>query len=138
MNSYRFMDIHLGLKHSFQVVVTSEMVDTFCELSGDRNPLHNNPGFATYFGFSDRVVHGMLTASFLSRLVGMYLPGKYALLQGADLSFTAPVFPGDTLTINGEVVSIHDAYRQIELKASITNQHGQKVVRAKLRTGTHE
>ena len=138
MNSYRFADIKPGLSQSFQVTVTSAMVDVFIELSGDRNPLHTNPEFAADYGFPDRVVHGMLTASFFSTLVGMYLPGEFALFQGADVSFTAPVFPGDTLTVSGEVVSIHEAYRQIELKANITNQHGQKVARAKIRTGIHE
>ena len=138
MNSYRFADIKLGLSQSFQVTVTPAMVDMFSELSGDRNPLHTDPGFAAGYGFSDRVVHGLLTASFFSTLVGMYLPGEFALFQGADISFTAPVFPGDTLTVSGEVVSIHEAYRQIELKAYITNQGGQKVARAKIRTGLHE
>jgi len=138
VNNYRFADIHTGLRHSFQVSLTPAMVDTFSELSGDRNPLHTDQSFASGYGFSDRVVHGMLTASFYSTLVGIYLPGKFALFQEIAVSFTAPVFPGDTLTVIGEVVSIHEAYRQIEIKAHIVNQHRQKVSRAKIRTGINE
>ncbi len=138
MNSYRLSDIHLGLSHSFQVTVTPAMVDAFTNLSGDRHPLHSSAAFAAGYGFSDRVVHGMLTASFLSTLVGMYLPGKFAFCQEVAISFTAPVFPGDTLTVTGQVVSIHEGYRQIELKAHISNQHGRKVTRAKIRTGIKE
>ena len=114
------------------------MVDTFVELSGDRNTMHTDQSFAINYGFPDRLVHGMLTASFYSKLVGMYLPGAFALFQEVSISFTAPVYPGDTLTIKGEVVAIHEVYRQIEIKASITNQHGKKVSRAKIRTGINE
>ncbi len=138
MNEYCFADIHLGLTDSFQVTVTAAMLGKFRDISGDCNPLHTDPGFAASYGYRERIVYGMLTASFYSTLVGMYLPGKYALLQGADISFTAPVFPGDTLTVSGEVVSVHEAFRQIELKAQITNQFGKKVSRARIRTGIHE
>ncbi len=138
MNTYRFADLHVGLVASFQVEVTPEMLDRFRELTGDHNPLHVDALFAGKYGFPDRVAHGMLTASFYSTLVGLYLPGKYALLHGADVSFTAPVFPGDKLTVSGEVVSIHEAHRQIELKAQITNQAGKQVSRAKIRSGVHE
>ena len=138
MNDYRFADIAPGLSHSFQVIVTTEIMDAFRNISGDYNPLHVDSEFASTYGYPDRVVYGMLTASFYSTLVGIYLPGKYALFQGADIVFTATVFPGDTLTVSGEVVSIHEAYRQIEMKAHITNQLGKKVSRAKIRTGIHE
>lgn len=138
MNEYRFADITPGLGHSFQVTVTTEMMDAFRKISGDCNPLHTDSVFAEKYGYPAQVVYGMLTASFYSTLVGVHLPGKYALLQVADIAFTAPVFPGDILTISGEVVSVHEAYRQIELKAQITNQNGKRVSRAKIRAGIHE
>ena len=84
------------------------------------------------------MVYGMLTASFYSTLVGMYLPGKHALLQEVCTSFIAPVFPGDNLTVYGKVSAIHLDLRFIEIRANITNQLGEKVSRAKLRTGVHE
>lgn len=138
MNCYRFSDMVKGLTQSFDVTVTPQMIDHFAELSGDYHPLHTDTSFAAGYGFSDRVVHGMLTASFLSTLVGMYLPGRYAYCQEVAISFTAPVFPGDTLTVTGEVVSLHAGYRQVEIKAHIINQHGRKVTRAKIRTGMNE
>lgn len=138
MNNYRFADIYTGLSHSFKVTVTPVLLNMFSDMSGDKNPMHMDATFAAKYGFSDRVAYGMLTASFYSTLVGMYLPGEYALLQGLNLSFTSPVYPGDTLTVFGEVVFIHEAYRQIELKAYITGQNGQKVSRAKIRVGINE
>lgn len=138
MNSYRFYDLREGLCHSFQVTVTPAMVDAFTSLTGDHHPLHCDPSFAAGYGFADRVVHGMLTASFLSTLVGMYLPGRFAYCQEVALALTAPVFPGDTLTVTGKVVALDARFRQVELKAQICNQHGQKVTRATIRTGVRE
>lgn len=138
MNAYRFIDVSPGLSHSFQASVTASMLDQFKDLSGDANPLHTDQRFALLYGYRDRVAYGMLTASFYSTLVGMYLPGKYALLQGVDASFIAPVYTGDRLTVYGEVISIHQVLRQIEIRAHITNQLGNKVSRAKIRTGIHE
>ncbi|WP_301100600.1 MaoC/PaaZ C-terminal domain-containing protein [Propionivibrio sp.] len=138
MNEYRFQDLSPGLSCSFGVNVTDSMMDQFRLLSGDDNPLHSDAGFAQSRGYRDRVVYGMLTASFYSTLVGIYLPGRYALLQGVDASFTAPVFPGDNLTVFGEISSVHHELRQIEIRAHIKNQLGIKVSRAKIRSGSSE
>lgn len=138
MNAYRMADLSPGISYSFQISVTAQMMDQFEKLSGDSNPLHTERDFALSHGYRDRVVYGMLTAAFYSTLVGMYLPGRYALLQGVDASFTAPVFPGDDLTVFGEITSIHQMLKQIEIRAQITNQLGKKVSRAKIRSGINE
>src|SRR5689334_3686099 len=117
MNEYRLKDIVPGLNHSFQVQLTVEMMDSFERITGDTNPLHTSKEFAVANGFKDRVVYGMLSSSFYSTLVGMHLPGKFALLQGLDISLNEPVFPGDVLTVFGEVTEVHEVYRQIEIKA---------------------
>jgi 3-hydroxybutyryl-CoA dehydratase len=137
MEEYRLNDIFLGLNHSFTVIITEEMMRIFESLTGDKNPLHTSVDFATSNGFKNKVVYGMLTTSFYSTLVGMYIPGKHALLQGVDVSLIAPVFPGDILTVFGEVVAIHEVFEQIEIKGYITNQAGKKVSRAKIRSGVH-
>ena len=59
-------------------------------------------------------------------------------LQGVDASFIAPVFPGDELTVFGEIFSIHQVFKQIEIRAHITNQIGKKVSKAKIRSGINE
>ena len=78
----------------------------------------------------------MLTASFYSKLVGVYLPGRNALFQECkDLMFHSPVFIGDILNIKGEVISIDDRFKRITIKAVIRNQHNKKVCSAKLIAG---
>ncbi|MGE4297509.1 MAG: MaoC family dehydratase [Desulfovibrionaceae bacterium] len=138
MNRYTLADMRVGLAHSFEVTVTEAMLDAFCGLSGDVNPLHTDADEARRRGFPDRVAYGMLTASFYSTLVGVHLPGERALLHGVDAAFTGPVHPGDTLTVRGEVSYVNEAYGQIEIKARVVNQHGKTVSRAKIKAGVHD
>lgn len=135
MNHYRFEDLKVGLKHSFTAGVTEEMLDRFRALSGDTNPLHADDAYAAARGFPKKVVFGMLTAAFYSTLVGVYLPGEHALLHEVETRFLAPVFPGDTLTITGEISYLQGAYRQAEIKAFITGPDHRVVSRAKIKVG---
>jgi|ERR1035441_2643055 3-hydroxybutyryl-CoA dehydratase len=135
MNSYRIEDLVAGTSASFKVTVTEEMMERFGDITGDRNPLHTDYDYAVVAGFSGRVSYAMLTGSFYSTLVGMYLPGKYALFHSLDAAFVQPVFAGDSLTVYGEVESVHRALRQAQIRAHITNQHGRKVSRAKIKSG---
>ena len=135
MNNYKFVDIHVGLEESFSVRVKSEKLDKFLKISGDINPLHTDTEYSKSKGFSDRVVYGMLTSSFFSTLVGVYLPGKYCLLQGIDIQFSKPVYIDNILTITGKVSYINEAYKQIEIKAIIINQDNEKVSKATIKVG---
>ncbi|SVE31158.1 uncharacterized protein METZ01_LOCUS484012 [marine metagenome] len=135
MNSYKFVDINVGLEESFSVRVNSEKLDKFLKISGDINPLHTDAEYSKSKGFSDRVVYGMLTSSFFSTLVGVYLPGKYCILQGVDIQFSQPVYIDDILTITGKVSYINEAYKQLEIKAVIINQDNKKVSKATIKVG---
>ena len=135
MNSYKFVDINVGLEESFSVRVNSEKLDKFLKISGDINPLHTDTEYSKSRGFSDRVVHGMLTSIFFSTLVGVYLPGKYCILQGIDIQFSKPVYIDDILTITGKVSYVNEAYKQLEIKAVIINQDNKKVSKATIKVG---
>jgi 3-hydroxybutyryl-CoA dehydratase len=111
------------------------MMDMFLKLSGDDNPLHRDTAFAAARGFRDRVAYGLLSASFYSTLAGVHLPGRNCLLHGVDVSFLAPVYVGDVLTVAGEIIHLTDAYRQAQIAATITNGQGEKVSKAKIRIG---
>ena len=135
MNEYTWTDLSVGMRHGFDVTITSEMMDAFATLSGDCNPLHVDSEFATKAGFRSNVVFGLLTASFYSRLVGVYLPGRHALLHGIDVHFQSPAYIGDTIAVEGEISFLSDAYRQIEIKARSKNQDGKVVSKAVIRVG---
>jgi len=135
MNEYKFSDIEIGLGESFEVKIDTSKMDKFLDISNDINPLHVDSNYAKKKGFPNRVVYGLLTSSFYSTLVGVYLPGKYCILQGIDIQFSKPVYIGDALKISGKVSYINEAYKQIEIKAFITNQNNEKVSKATIKTG---
>ena len=142
MNEYRFEDIVSKeenateyTKAEFCTNITAEMMQKFYEISGDNNPLHMDEEFAKEKGFDSRVVYGMLTASFYSKLAGVYLPGKFCLLHSVESSFKNPVFIGDTLTVSGYVKAKHETTRTIDIVAVVTNQNGKKVSKANILAG---
>jgi 3-hydroxybutyryl-CoA dehydratase len=104
-------------------------------LSGDTNPLHTKAEFAREHGFDGRVVYGMLTASLISTLGGVYLPGKYCIIQQVETKFLSPVYIGDELTVKGTVSSLYESVRRAQIKIEMRNQRGQKVVKAVLDVG---
>ena len=135
MNAYTFTDIKEGMTASFTATVTEEWFDHFLAVSGDDNPLHKDAAFAGERGYKDRVLYGMCTAALYSRLAGVYLPGKYCLLQECDVSFVKPVFAGDVLTVTGTVKEADERFRRIKVRADIRNAAGEKVSRATLLCG---
>ena len=136
MNEYKLEDIQLGMKEEFKVLITEKMQNDFREISGDINPMHSSKEFAEEKGFKDKLVFGMLTASFFSKLVGVYLPGENCLFQECkNIRFHKPVFVGDELKVIGEVTEIDDRFRRITIKGIIRNQNGDKVCSAILIVG---
>ncbi len=69
----------------------------FAEVSGDFNPVHIDEDYARGTFFKTRIAHGMLTASFISTILGTKLPGPGAIYMSQTLKFLAPVKIGDTV-----------------------------------------
>ena len=137
MNEYTIEEIQVGMSASFKKLITKEMEDSFRVITGDENPLHKEDDFALEISggnFKGHAAFGMLTASFYSTVAGMYLPGKYSLIHSFDeISFMKPVFVGDELTVNAEVIDKDEALKMIRLKIIIKNQDNNKVSRAKIK-----
>ena len=135
MNNYTFEELSIGQSESFEVTVTAEMMDSFFKISGDINPLHNDKNFAKEQGYADRVVYGLLTTSFISKLVGVLLPGEKCLLQGVEVKYLRPVYIGDTLLVTGIVDELHESVQRASIKVSISKQDNKKVVKGKAEVG---
>lgn len=137
INDWELSEIAVGMKASFKRTITSEMEDAFRCISGDENPLHHDDVFACEISkgkFKKHVSFGMLTASLYSTIAGMYLPGKNSLIHSfEEISFLKPVFVGDTLTVEGQVVDKLDDLKLIRLKVTIYNQDKRVVSRAKIK-----
>ncbi|SEK43786.1 3-hydroxybutyryl-CoA dehydratase [Pseudobutyrivibrio ruminis] len=129
MNNYTFDELTVGMTESFKVKITEAMLDAFKGITGDVNPLHNDEEFAKAKGHPGRVAYGMLTASFLSTLAGVYIPGERSLIQQVETKFAKPVYIGNELTVTGEITELVESVQRLELKVTITNQDGKKVLR---------
>lgn len=124
-------EIEVGETASVTKTVTEADIVNFAGIIGDFNPVHLNAEYAKTTMFGERIAHGMLTASFISTLIGTCLPGINALYLSQEIKFVKPVRIGDTITAFGEVLEKQDAKQRVILKTVVTNQKGEVVVDGK-------
>ena len=122
------MTLQVGQTAQRSLTLTSEHVETFARLTGDYNPLHFDAGFAKATRFGGLVVQGGLTTGLLHALVAMDLPGPGSVFLSQTWKFTAPVYIGDTITAQAEVVSVHATKPVTQLKILVTRQTGETVL----------
>ena len=122
------MQVSIGQKAKRSITLTADHVKTFADLSGDYNPLHFDESFVAKTKFKKLVVQGGLTTGLLHALVAMDMPGPGTVFLSQDWKFTAPVFIGDTITAEAEVISKHETKPVTQLKIKITRQDGETVL----------
>ncbi|MGH7451257.1 MAG: MaoC family dehydratase [bacterium] len=122
------MDIAVGQKATRTLTLTAAHVKTFAELTGDYNPLHFDESFVANTKFKRLVVQGGLTTGLLHALVAMDLPGPGTVFLSQNWKFTAPVFIGDTITAEAEVLSIHPTKPVTQLKITVKRQDEETVL----------
>src|SRR5262249_52086018 len=91
-------DLSIGQSASYSRTITEADIQQFGAVSGDLNPLHFDEDYAKNTIFRGRIAHGMLSASFLSTVLGTQLPGAGSIFLSATIRFKAPVRIGDTVT----------------------------------------
>lgn len=122
------LPLQQGQKASRSLTLTADHVESFAVLSGDRNPLHFDHAFAAGTPFGRLVVQGGLTTGLLHALVAMDMPGPGTVFLSQNWKFTAPVFIGDTITAEAEVMSVHETKPVCQLEVSIVRQDGERVL----------
>lgn len=128
MSGYSINEIYVGMKKSVTKTISESDVYTYAGLIGDINPVHVNAEYAKTTRFGERIVHGMLTASFFSTIVGMLIPGADAIYLGQTCKFLLPVKFGDTITATGEVISMRPEKKIAVMRTTIVNQRGELVI----------
>ena len=118
----------VGQTASRTLTVTAEHVRIYAELTGDRNPLHFDEGFAAGTRFGRLVAQGGLTTGLLHALVAMDLPGPGTVFLSQEWKFTAPVFIGDTITAHAEVLSVHATKPVTRLGVRVMRAGGETVL----------
>jgi len=122
------MGLFVGQKATRSITLTAEHVKTFAELTGDYNPLHFDEAFVARTKFQRLVVQGGLTTGLLHALVATDLPGPGTVFLSQDWKFTAPVFIGDTITAEAEVLSVHPNKPVTQLHITVRRQDGETVL----------
>ena len=122
------MQVSIGQKATRSITLTADHVKMFAGLSGDHNPLHFDESFVAKTKFKKLVVQGGLTTGLLHALVAMDMPGPGTVFLSQNWKFTAPVFIGDTITAEAEVISKHQTKPVTGLKIKVTRQDGETVL----------
>jgi len=120
LHGYYFEDLEEGMTDVFAKTITDADIITFAGISGDTNPVHLNHEFASETIFEGRIAHGMLTASFISTVIGTKLPGPGCIYVSQNLRFKAPVRSGDTVSATCTITKMIPEKKFIELKTICT------------------
>ena len=122
-----YSQIHVGDKASFEKTVSETDVYMYAGITGDLNPAHINEEAMKNSKFGGRIAHGMLTAGFISAVLGMQLPGPGTIYLSQQLSFKAPVRIGDT--VKAEVVVVEKMEKgKVRLSTNCYLQDGTMVI----------
>jgi len=114
-HGYYLEEISPGMSAIYAKTITEADVALYAGVSGDTNPLHLNEEFASHTRFKTRVVHGMLTTSLWSTLIGTRLPGPGCVYMSQDMKFIKPVHPGETVTARVTVAEIDQEKQRVYL-----------------------
>lgn len=123
-----FQELKIGQKAAVQKTFTAADVTAFAGISLDVNPIHMSDKYAEGTLFGKRIVHGILTSGLISAVLANKLPGPGTIYLGQELKFVAPVFLGDDITAEVEIVEIREDKKIIKLDTTCYNQDGKKVI----------
>ncbi|PZR57431.1 MAG: enoyl-CoA hydratase [Candidatus Meridianibacter frigidus] len=122
------MYYQVGQEASITRKVTAEDVEKFAQVSGDDNPVHLDPAFAAASRFKGRIAHGLLSASYISAVLGSKLPGPGTIYLSQSITFKAPVYLGDRITARVIVLNYRPDKQILTLRTECVNQNGVTVL----------
>ena len=125
-HGYFLEDLSAGMTSIYAKTVTEADIVMFAGITGDTNPVHLDAHFADQTAFKGRIAHGMLSASFISTVLGTRLPGPGCIYLSQTLKFRAPVKAGDTVTARVTIKSVDEQSKRVSLET--TCSVGDKVV----------
>ena len=120
LHGYYLEDLAPGMTALYAKTVTDADIVLFAGISGDVNPVHLNQEFADRTMFRGRIAHGMLTASFISTVIGTKLPGPGCIYVSQNLKFKAPVRIGDTVNARVTVTLVDEVRGRIAVETTCT------------------
>lgn len=128
MKCFVMGELEIGQKASLKRLVREEDVLVFAGATGDTNPVHIDKHFAKTTRFKRRIAHGMLSVCQIAAVLGRELPGAGSVYVSQTINFRKPVFIGDTITAELEVIDKNIEKNKITLRTVCINQDGEMVM----------
>jgi 3-hydroxybutyryl-CoA dehydratase len=122
-----FDELTVGQSAEMMRVVGSADIEAFAEVSGDTNPVHLDEAYARGTTFGGRIAHGMLSAAYISAVLGTRLPGPGAIYLSQQLRFRRPVKIGDPVVARVTVKAL-DEKRGHATLTTVCEVNGKTVV----------
>ena len=118
----KYSELAIGNNVNFEVTITENLINDFANLSGDHSPIHIDNTYAQTTQFGQKIGHGMLAGIWFSQLVGMHLPGAYAVYLSQCLNFHKPFIIGKKAIVLGEIIQKIDAVQSIKIKTTVIDK----------------
>lgn len=128
MKGFTIEEIFVGQTAEMAKTVSEADVYSFAGITGDFNPAHINEQYAKETPFKTRIAHGMLSAGFISAVLGMKLPGPGTIYMGQTVKFLAPVCIGDTITAIATVKEVIKEKNRVIITTTCVNQDGKEIL----------
>ena len=129
---YYLDELSTGMEASYVTTVTEAHIVMFAGVSGDTNPIHLDEEFAAATMFRGRIAHGMLSAGFISTVIGTKLPGNRSIYMNQSLAFKRPVRVGDTVRATVKITAIDTERNHVLLGTGCTVK-GKQVISGEAR-----
>ncbi len=113
-------DLSVGQSADLTMTVTEKGIESFAEVTGDNNPVHLDEAYAAGTPFKTRIAHGMLSAGYISAVIGTKLPGPGAIYISQALRFKRPVKIGDEVTATATITAIDTEKARVTLETVCT------------------
>lgn len=120
----KFEDLKLNQTYETKRKITSHMIKTFAEITGDKNPVHLDEEYASKTIFKKRIAHGILSIGLISAVLGMEFPGPGTIYLKQDSKFLKPIFLDEEITIKITVKEKIDEKSRLILITQIMKEDG--------------
>ncbi|PIJ63667.1 enoyl-CoA hydratase [Mesotoga sp. HF07.pep.5.2.highcov] len=124
----KFEDFFVGQSFSTRRRITAEMVDSFANLTGDRNPVHTDEEFARKSRFGRRIAHGMLSVGIISAILGNEFPGPGSIYMKQEVRFLKPIFLEEEVLITIEILEIKVEKKRLSVRTTVEKNNGEMAV----------